>query len=248
MLFRSPTNQNAVTYFNVLGACTLQSVKVYSDSMGMRQIKLRNSAGAVLNTYNVNITADTTLIPLNWSLTPGTGYQITTDSATNTARFGGGVVAPYFWRSSTGAVYPYTNSPLVSVSGNNAGASGTNRLYYFYDWVVSGPAEVCTSSRTVVTATIGTVGISAINENTEVQVYPNPASDEATILFDNNIGNTATVVLTDVAGRMVNSWMYDKTSTGQQLKLNLSGLNAGTYFVSIKSNDKTFVQKLILTK
>jgi hypothetical protein len=243
-----PTNQNAVTYFNVLGACTLQSVKVYSDSMGMRQIKLRNSAGAVLNTYNVNITADTTLIPLNWSLTPGTGYQITTDSATNTARFGGGVVAPYFWRSSTGAVYPYTNSPLVSVSGNNAGASGTNRLYYFYDWVVSGPAEVCTSSRTVVTATIGTVGISAINENTEVQVYPNPASDEATILFDNNIGNTATVVLTDVAGRMVNSWMYDKTSTGQQLKLNLSGLNAGTYFVSIKSNDKTFVQKLILTK
>jgi hypothetical protein len=242
-----PTNQNAVTYFDVTSACTLASVKVYTDSIGTREIQLLNSSSTVINSYTVNITSDTTIIPLNWALTPGTSYQLTTNSAVNTTRFGAGVISPNFWRSSTGAVYPYTTSPMLTVTGNNAGAAGTGRMYYFYDWVVTGAPEVCVSSRTAVVALIGTVGISAVNENSGVQIYPNPATDEVNVLFDSNIGNTAIVQLTDVTGRLINIWNYDKTNNGQ-LKLNLAGVNAGTYFIRIKSDDKTFVQKLVLTK
>ena len=50
----SGTNStNAVEFFDVLEACTLKTVKVYTDHPGVRGIELRNAAGNLLDSAMV---------------------------------------------------------------------------------------------------------------------------------------------------------------------------------------------------
>lgn len=131
--------------FNVLQASTLVSVIVYPGSAGNVILEQRNSTGSVvLNTSTMSVTAaqvgTPVLMTLNWPLTPGTGYRLYRGSS--------GVS---LYRTSTGAVYPYTNAN-VSITGNSL-----NTAYYFwaYNWTTSNVVnQYCTSARVPVIATI----------------------------------------------------------------------------------------------
>ncbi len=134
-------NHNSTTpqyeIFDVIQPCTLVSAYVYSSVAGNRTITLWDNAGNVINTYTVNIPNGNSTITLNIPLTPGTGYRI-------------GGTSMNLYRNNAGAVYPYTLSGLVSITGASAGGG---YYYYFYDWVIA--PQPCTSPRTPVTATIG---------------------------------------------------------------------------------------------
>jgi hypothetical protein len=239
------TTTNGAEVFDVLSNCTLQSVKVYVDAAhhGIRRIELLNSSAVILDSMSINLATDTVVIPLNWAIPVGTGYQLTTDAAVNTANFAS--VNPYLWRSSTGVTYPYTLSGVLSVTGSTP---TTGRVYYFYDWVVQGGSQTCTSSRATVVATIGSVGIGALSNTNGVEVYPNPAVGEVNVKFDNAQSQVTTIELTDVTGRLVKTWSVDKPVSGQEVQLNVTEFNAGTYFLNIKTDSRKLVQKLMLTK
>jgi hypothetical protein len=192
---------------------------------------------------SINLATDTVVIPLNWTIPAGTGYQLTTDAAVNTANFAS--VNPYLWRSSTGVTYPYTLSGVLSLTGSTPTAG---RVYYFYDWVVQGGSQTCISPRVPVVATIGSVGIGALSNTNGVEVYPNPAVGEVSVKFDNGQSSATTIEMNDVTGRLVKSWSVDKPVAGQEVKLNVTEFSAGTYFLNIKTENRTLVQKLMLTK
>lgn len=238
----SGNSTNGSVDFNVLKACTLKTVKVYTDSAGLRNIQLRDFNGTLLNSLLVNIPVDSTVITLNFPLIPGTNYSLTTDGTLNTSNFGD--VSPLLKRSNSGVNYSYTINDVISLTGSNQGAS---YYYYFYDWQIQEEDMLCTSSRVPVTASVSALGVNSLTENMGLHVYPNPVNEMINIVFENDLNKLTTVELTDVTGRVVESWSFEKVLHGQPIHLNVSGKSAGTYFMSIKSESNCYVQKLILT-
>ncbi|MCF8277074.1 MAG: M4 family metallopeptidase [Flavobacteriales bacterium] len=123
--------------FDALDAFTLKTVKVYAQGAGNRTIQLRNSAGVVLQSATVNIPNGEQVVTLNFSVQPGTNYQLGT--TTN----------PNLYRNNAGPSYPYTLAGLVSITNSSA---GVDYYYHFYDWVIETPG--CISERTAVLAAI----------------------------------------------------------------------------------------------
>lgn len=244
-LYSSSSTTNGSVDFDVIAACTLQTVKVYTNMAGIRNILLQDASLTTINSLTINLPADTTIITLNFALSPGTGYHLTTDGAVNTTSFG--TTSPRMQRSSSGVSYPYDLAGFVSLTGSNQGPSF---YYYFYDWKIQGASINCISSpRVPVVATItNSTGISAIDENNGVSIFPNPASDEVNITFGYNMNETTTIEITDVAGRLVKTTSVENPMQGQTIKLNVEELNAGTYFISVINKNNKMVSKLTLTK
>lgn len=246
----SATNINGGIDFNVLSPCTLLSVAVKNTgptTSGTREIQLKNSVGTVINSLIVNITGDQT-ITLNWALTPGTGYRLTTNAALNNTNFG--YNSPALRRSSSGVTYPMSIAGLLTQTNGWTGSATTSTAYYyFYNWQVQAPNVVCTSARTAVTATVTTTtGITASNESNGIQVYPNPASDKVNVLFDATMDGRTTVELSDVTGRVVRTIAIENAVAGQTIHMDVNDLSSGSYMISVKTDTKNLVQKLMLTK
>ncbi len=239
----SGTTFNSADIFDVITPCTLQSVKIITDSAGTREIDLLNNLGVVIDSMVVNLPADTTIVPLNFVIPAGSGYQLTTKASYNMTRFG--VVTPWLRRSNSGVSYPYTINNVINITGSTQGATF---FYYFYDWVVMPSPTVCTSSRVPVVATIGSVGINSVANDNGIQVYPNPASGQVSVTFNNNVTTAALIQLTDVTGRVVGNWSFEKPTQGQKQELNISSISAGTYLLSITADGNKTVQKLVINK
>ena len=61
--------------------------------------------------------------------------------------------------------------------------------------------------------------------------------------------NSETVIeITDVAGRLVKTESFENPLQGQTVKLNVTELNVGTYFIAVKNEKSKLVSKLTLTK
>ncbi|MCW3071576.1 MAG: ASPIC/UnbV protein [Bacteroidetes bacterium] len=238
----SATTINGALDFDVMGACTLNSVKVYTGTFGTREIRLLNSSGTVIDSMTVNLTTDTTVVNLNFALTPGTNYRLTTDGALNNTNFG--AVSPVMKRSTSGVTYPYTVSGLVSITQGWTGtATSSTAYYYFYDWKVASAPTVCTSSRIPVTATVTTLtGIAENNANSIATVYPNPATDNLTVSLNKSVTGKVSVTIVDLAGRIVSEQSFSAT---EKIELNIAGLAKGTYMVKVAGESAQSVQRVV---
>ncbi|MGZ4116924.1 MAG: FG-GAP-like repeat-containing protein, partial [Bacteroidia bacterium] len=235
--------------FDVNSPCTLTSVKVYTATAGNREIQLLNSSGTVINSLLVNVPLDSMTVTLNFPLTVGTAYRLTTNATVNNTSFG--FASPSLKRHNTGVTYPYNVGGLVSMTNGWTGTvTSSSAYYYFYDWKVQAPSVSCTSvPRVPVVATVSTAtGITALSGNNGVSVYPNPASSEVNVTFSTDMNSRTTIELTDLAGRLVRTWNIEKPVQGQTTLLDVNEMKAGTYFITIKNDTRKLVQKLILTK
>src|SRR5690554_2693492 len=123
--------------FDVLQQTKLLSVDIFPTAAvgSSSSIEIRDSAGAtIINVpYTTTVTGGATAqtIPLNVTLTPGTGYRM-------------GQVSPIaLFRNTSGATYPYT-SPFINIISNNFNPA---YHYYFYNWQYGGGTVVCESPR-----------------------------------------------------------------------------------------------------
>jgi hypothetical protein len=235
--FSGGSNTNGSVDFDVLAPSTLVSVKVYTDTPGMREIQLLNNTGTAINSLMVNIPLDTSRITLNFPLVPGTDYRLTTNAAVNTTNFG--TATPRLQRSSQGVLYPYSIPNLVSITGSN---QGPGFYYYFYDWEVQEPSYMCTSDRVPVIADI-TTGISEMDAN-GVSVYPNPAND---VLFINtgSLNGQIVLTMTDITGRVVRNQQFTGDMSSASA-LSLSGIAPGVYQIRLQSNEASSIVNVVL--
>lgn len=238
----SATSINGGDDFNVLSPCTLNSVKVYTATPGTREIQLKNAGGTVINSLVVNLTADTTVVTLNFPLTIGSGYRLTTNGTLNNTNFG--YNSPALKRSNGGVTYPYSVSGLVSITNGWTGTTTTTAAYYyFYDWQVQSPSQTCTSARVPVTATITTsTGIAENNNNSIAVVYPNPASDNLTIGLNTAVSGKVEVSIVDLAGRTVAQQLF---TASEKLEMNISTLAKGTYMIKVLTDNAQSVQRVV---
>lgn len=95
-----------------------------------------------------------------------------------------------------------------------------------------------------------TTGVNELKSNlSELNIYPNPTTNDVKISF-NLTENAITVIeLMDVTGRIVKTLLNEKMPVGASTKtFNVSSLDNGNYIVRINTNGKMTQQKLSIIK
>lgn len=84
----------------------------------------------------------------------------------------------------------------------------------------------------------GPTGINEFNSNiSELNIFPNPTSNEVKITFNLSEASNTIIEIMDVTGRVVKTFLNEKMSTGNFTKtFNVSNLNNGNYFITINTN------------
>jgi hypothetical protein len=86
-----------------------------------------------------------------------------------------------------------------------------------------------------------------IQDNGQLQLYPNPASDNITVNIPQGLGNGAALQITDMSGKQLQS--ISNVGERQQLNLSREDMNistAGIYFVKLISGNKLYSAKLVI--
>jgi hypothetical protein len=79
-----------------------------------------------------------------------------------------------------------------------------------------------------------------------MKVFPNPVSDVLTIQTGQTTAGTIKIEVSDVKGDIV---LHENLAvTGNSVKLNVSGLSPGVYFMRITSGNETLVRKVIIER
>ena len=163
---------NGGLIFDCYSDFVLNSVKVYTDYEGIRTIELRNQNNELLYDLLISVPespVDGFVIDLDWSITQGTEYLLTTNTELNVDVFGDN--NPLLKRTTGGLPnFPYVVNGVLEIkegfytnNDNNIGSS-TDYYYYFYDWKVTNQV-ICESDP--VEVIINVEPVSNIFENSE---------------------------------------------------------------------------------
>jgi hypothetical protein len=79
-------------------------------------------------------------------------------------------------------------------------------------------------------------------------VYPNPASENLTVVLDNQNIEQAVVKVSDLNGRIITEQAFEVNKGMQTLELPVSMLNQGIYLVSLESAGYKAVSKIVIAR
>ncbi|MBL4625536.1 MAG: T9SS type A sorting domain-containing protein [Flavobacteriales bacterium] len=88
------------------------------------------------------------------------------------------------------------------------------------------------------TSTPNISSISLIDQttNNSLRVYPNPFTDNLTIMVDAELGEQVTLIVYDATGRMIDSKQFSTNKGVNRLNWNTSNVTQGIYLISIQSD------------
>ncbi|HRN42373.1 MAG TPA: T9SS type A sorting domain-containing protein [Vicingus sp.] len=89
------------------------------------------------------------------------------------------------------------------------------------------------------------VGINDIENKTIFSIYPNPATNNLTLLLTHNKTEILTVEIYNIAGKVVQQKQLTTNSSVQQYNFNISDLSSGFYVLSIHSDNVKLTQKFV---
>jgi hypothetical protein len=134
-----------------------------------------------------------------------------------------GVFTTYQWYFEGSPISGETNQDLTPSADGNYSVSVTN-------------ADGCAGMTTY------TVDFTSIAQNSTLQfnIYPNPASDDITIVLDQNTESIVTI--RDTKGSIV----YESALSDSNAEINVSDLQNGMYFISITTTDEIKTKSFIV--
>jgi len=220
-------NFNQHLVFDVTEDVVLKSVTVYATGDGDREIEFRDEFGTVLQSAVVYLVDGQNEVPLNFSMEPGTDYQLGL-SATSLASM---------YRNNTGVAYPYNGqNGWVSITRSSANQNPTGFYYFFYNWKIE---QYCASSRLQIAASTGEcTGIEELNEES-VRIFPNPTTGAFSLESDVKIDQ---VQILNAQGQLVQE---RNSNQSEVVNMNVT-LPSGVYFIHIKSVNATIVRRVVV--
>ena len=219
--------------FDCLNPFILHSVDVYATTPGARTIQLKDNAGTVLQSLNVNVVAGLNTLVLDFSINPGTGYQLT--------RTGGEL---YRNSLTSNAGYPYSIANFCKITSSTAGA---NYYYFFYNWDVRLPGATCSSARIPVDVVVSSPNvIGDVDQLNSLKVFPNPADNIMHVTFDLKSKSSVSLQLIDAVGHVIANRNLSGNSTHVEESFDVSSLAKGIYSIHILSDNKNYYHKLIV--
>lgn len=78
----------------------------------------------------------------------------------------------------------------------------------------------------------------------DMNVYPNPATDNVTVAFE--AAGDYTITITDMAGRVVSTNAYSNLSGAQNIAIPVADLMSGNYIVSVAAEGASYNQVLVI--
>jgi hypothetical protein len=91
----------------------------------------------------------------------------------------------------------------------------------------------------------GYTGIETPNSISTLTLYPNPMNSSSTLEFNLIESHEVSISILDLSGRLIREVLHDQLAAGQhQIKLQLSDLTSGMYFVNIQSGNDSRMIKL----
>jgi hypothetical protein len=90
----------------------------------------------------------------------------------------------------------------------------------------------------------GAVGIAEVQNNSVIDLYPNPASGMLNIKFSTIKESNAHIIITDVTGRIVSETNGNITTDGN-MAINVAAFPAGVYFVKIATGNSFWSAKFV---
>ena len=152
-------------FFDAYAPFTLESVRVYAQGAGNRNIQvLDGDGGAVVHEIVVNIPDGESVVDLNFDIEPAMGYYIKVT----------GITVNLFRINDGSPTYPYEIPGLVALTGSNVADNPLDFYYYFFDWKIR--EANCISSRTLVTAVVEPIFTVTVSDDVTI------ASGETTTL------------------------------------------------------------------
>lgn len=137
-----------------------------------------------------------------------------------------------FESSDNGVSWHYANSGLPAVS------------IWQMD-IVDGHVIMATHGRGVWTADLGIVNIQPVQQQeAQLQVYPNPASDNITISF--SAEENPVLKIFSMEGKLVLLEVLQAGSGNDEFTVDISGLHVGNYIVQVQAGSKVAVSKLLV--
>ena len=94
----------------------------------------------------------------------------------------------------------------------------------------------------------GTVasGVGQVAEHPETIIYPNPAKDNTNISYYSLVNGNINIYVADIAGHTIKNMTASVVSGNNNIPLEISGLNKGSYIVTLADESGMKSQKLIL--
>jgi hypothetical protein len=196
---------NTVYYFHVRTAC--------GNSFSAWTTIMITTSACTVPTGVTQSAVTATTATISWTAVPGAqGYQY----AVNTS-----MTPP-----TTGT---YTTATSVPVTGLTA-----NTTYHTWVRTVCGQADTSAWNPMHMWTTAYPASVSGVNgSNLSLDVYPNPVKNVVTIASSGTQSAKATVHLTDVTGKLMNSYTF----TGKELTIDMSGLSSGVYFLRYSDSE-----------
>ncbi len=77
------------------------------------------------------------------------------------------------------------------------------------------------------------VGVEEVIVLTDMNVYPNPANDNATLEYNTTEAGNHSIIITDITGKIVMTENYSAQQGNNRLNLNLNGIEAGMYLITV---------------
>ena len=136
---------------------------------------------------------------------------------------------------------------LTTISGNNTTYTDADNqggtLYYQIEILLDNPCNFTKSTSSIRSNIVSNseIGLSDIEYQSVITLYPNPTKDK-TVLSVEGLKNDAQVMVYDIFGRMIKSYSLKTNQKG--IEINVSGLASGTYYVICKDT----VNALFTTK
>ena len=140
---------------------------------------------------------------------------------------------------------------------NNGGSSwikqvsGTSNSLYSVFFASSSQGWAVGRNGTILHSNNGGSGLS-VQENwqpNEIQseVYPNPSRGEATIKFKVESAETVTLVLYDINGKKIDTFLNEFKSVGEYvLPIKMDGFNKGVYFYTLQIGTQIETKKIVI--
>ncbi len=239
-----PTSFSGGIRFDALEEFTLNSVLLYTDTEGEREIQLRDNNGAVIASKLINIPVtddDGIRIDLDFYVPAGEELVLTTNPMVNFSNIG--FNSPQLRRASTSVDYSeYMIDDLVNLTGATVG--GNNLYYYFFDWEIQPLSIFCQSDRVEVTADIVS-STTDISKSNAIELFPNPTSGLLQMKFDFNATSLG-LRLYDLAGKQLYFDEQSSISAGQTYELNVSTLPSGIYTLEVQAGEDRYYAKVVV--
>lgn len=230
---------NGGMFFEVKEDLVIESVEVFTDSIGEREFQILDADNEVIFSKTINLTVGKNILDFDISLPPGDNYFITTEVNKNFRTFG--FFGPRLQRSNTETKYPYRMSDLMWLTNSRF---GPQFIHYFYNWKIRKADLHCVSERIPVQVMLDISSSTEDEDPSVYSIYPNPTNNFVTIEYSGSHQSFGVDVF-NVKGKIVFS---ESDIRDSQFDIDLSRFPSGLYTILFNSFDGySYVKRLIKT-